>query len=38
VSGGLTAAEREELLAYLRRIGEALDAYPGRGHPALRDG
>lgn len=38
VSGGLTAAEREELLAYLRRIGEALDAYPARGHPALRDG
>lgn len=38
VSGGLTAAEREELLGYLRRIGEALDAYPARGHPALRDG
>jgi DNA-binding MarR family transcriptional regulator len=38
VSGGLSAAERKELLGYLRRIGEAMDAYPGRGHPALRDG
>lgn len=38
VSGHLGEAERKELLGYLRRIGEAVDAYPGRGHPALRDG
>lgn len=38
VSGGLSAAERKELLGYLRRIGEALGVQAGKGHPALRDG
>ncbi|HET8529260.1 MAG TPA: MarR family transcriptional regulator, partial [Gaiellaceae bacterium] len=38
VSGGLSDEEREQLLGYLRRLGEALGVQPGRGHPALRSG
>ena len=38
VSGGLDATERQELLGYLRRIGDALGVQAGKGHPALHDG